>query len=120
MSVDQALELARAIRYSRNRVLADTTATWYKSWFPRVAEANGRRFRHELDDVKDHVPDRTVDMTYLIYRELRLPVGEWVDRLRAVRNQYAKAHSLPLRTDKFDWQDLRPILEPVTSEITLE
>ena len=24
----------------------------------------------QVDDVKDHLPDRTVDMTYLVYREL--------------------------------------------------
>ncbi len=27
---------------------------WYKSWYPRVAEASGRWFVGELDDVKDH------------------------------------------------------------------
>ena len=52
---------------------------------PRVAEANGRRFLHELDDVKDHLPDRTVDMTYLVYRELLLPFGDWVEQVRAAR-----------------------------------
>ena len=62
-SLDQVLQEAKLVRYSRNRALADATQTWYKSWLPRVAEANGRRFLHELDDVKDHLPDRTVDMT---------------------------------------------------------
>jgi hypothetical protein len=28
--------------------------TWYESWYPRVAEANGRRFEHELDDVLEN------------------------------------------------------------------
>ena len=43
-SVDQALQQAQAIRYGRNRALADAIETWYKSWNPRVGEANGRRF----------------------------------------------------------------------------
>ncbi len=105
-AIDQALRLAHDIRRSRNQVLRDAIETWYKSWHPRVAEANGRRFRHELDDVKDHVPDRTVDMTYLVYRELLLPFGDWVNQIESARNQYAGAHSLPAETEKFDWKDL--------------
>jgi hexosaminidase len=118
--VDQALEQAYEIRYSRNKALADATATWYKSWFPRVAEANGRRFLHELDDVKDHVPDRTVDMTYLVYRELLLPFGEWAEQIRAARNSYAAAHGLPARKERFDWKDLAPVHHSAAAEISLE
>ncbi|HXI41457.1 MAG TPA: glycoside hydrolase family 20 zincin-like fold domain-containing protein [Bryobacteraceae bacterium] len=115
-SVDRALELANAIRYGRNVTLADAIATWYKAWFPRVAEANGRRYLHELDDVKDHLPDRTVDMTYLIYRQLLLPLGEWVDQVRAARNQYAQMHNLPVRNEPFDWKDLKPVYVPPAPE----
>ena len=108
-SVDQALQQAFAVRYSRNRALGDAVEIWYKSWLPRVAEANGRRFLHDLDDVKDHLPDRTVDMSYLVYRELQLPFGDWVEQVRAVRNQYAQSHGLPLRNERFDWRDLNPV-----------
>jgi len=104
-AIDKALDLAEAIREQRNRVLREATETWYKSWFPRVAEANGRRFLHELDDVKDHRPDRTMGMSYLVYRELILPLGDWVEKVRAVRNEYAQAHNLPARSGKFDWSD---------------
>jgi len=103
-----ALGEARTIRDTRNRAFADAVETWQKSWLPRVAEANGRRFRHELDDVKDHLPDRTVDMTYLIYRELLLPFGEWIEQVRAARNQYAAAHGLPASNERFDWRELTP------------
>src|SRR5205807_8738735 len=119
-SVDQAIEEARAIRYSRNRALSDATATWYKSWFPRVAEANGRKFLHELDDVKDHLPDRTVDMTYLVYREMLLPMDEWIRQIQTARNEYAKAHQAPLRNEKIDWKDLKPISGAEVGAISLE
>jgi hypothetical protein len=102
-ALDEALELARGVRRDRNRVLRDTTETWYKSWLPRVAEANGRKFLHELDDVKDHLPDRTVGMEYLVYRELNLPLGRWVDESQSARNAYARAHHLPTREQPFDW-----------------
>jgi len=115
-TVDRAIEMANAVRYERNVTLADAVATWYKAWFPRVAEANGRRYLHELDDVKDHLPDRTVDMTYLIYRQLQLPFGEWVDQVRAARNQYAQMHNLPARNDPFDWKDLKPVYVPPAPE----
>jgi len=85
-ALDAALDLVEELRAERNAALRDATDTWYKTWYPRVLEANGRRFLHELDDVKDHVPDRTVDMTYFVYRQLILPFGEWAERVRAVRN----------------------------------
>jgi hypothetical protein len=104
-ALDQVLQQARLIRYSRNRALEDAIGTWQKSWLPRVAEADGRRFLHELDDVKDHLPDRTVDMTYLLYRQLLLPFGEWAEQVRAVRNQFASAHGLEAQNERFDWKD---------------
>ena len=105
-AVDQALEAARRIRQERNRTYADAVATWYKSWMPRVAEGNGRKFLHELDDVKDHLPDRTVDMSYLVYRELHLPLGEWVGKVAAARNRYAEKNQMPVRRGEFDWNSL--------------
>ena len=104
--VDRALDTAHSIQQQRNEVLKNAETTWYKSWHPRVSEANGRRFLHELDDVKDHLPDRTVDMSYLVYREKLLPFGEWVNAILTARNQFAAAHHLPRRDERFDWSDL--------------
>jgi hexosaminidase len=105
--IDRALELARRTRDDRNTALREAVATWYKSWYPRTAEANGRRFLHELDDVKDHLPDRTVDMSYLVYRELLLPMDDWYARVQSARNQYAQAHQLPTRTEPLNWKNLK-------------
>src|SRR5262249_58164594 len=60
--MDQALAIAPRIRERRNQALRDVTVTWGRNWYPRVASANGRTFLHDLDDVKDHVGDRTVDL----------------------------------------------------------
>lgn len=103
-ALDRALDLAQQIRDQRNLALHNAVDTWYKSWFPRVEEANGRRYFFAIDDVKDHLPGRTVDMSYLIYRELLLPLGGWYDKVEAARNQYAKAHGLPVRTDTLQWK----------------
>jgi len=119
-AVDRAIDRARSILWSRNRALRDLQQTWYKTWYPRVAEANGRKFLHQLDDVKDHLPDRTTDMTYLILRELQLPFGEWIEQIRAVRNQYAEAHKIPARTVTFDWKDLQPVSGSEVGAISLE
>jgi len=97
------------IRAQRNRVLSETTATWCKSWFPRVAEANGRRFLHDLDDVKDHRADRTADLSYLVYRQLLLPFGEWAEKVQAARNQYAQAHNLPTRSQPLNWGETQVV-----------
>ena len=107
-SLDRALIIAEDIRQHRNEALRNATDTWYKTWFPRVAEANGRRYLHQVDDVKDHQPMRTVDMTYLVYRELLYPLDDWASKVIAARNQYAAAHQLPARSYKFDWKDVTP------------
>ncbi len=104
-ALDRSLSIAENIRQYRNQALQNATATWYQTWFPRVTEANGRKFLDKVDDVKDHQPARTVDMRYLVYRELLYPLGEWVTQVAAVRNQYAASHKLPVRTVRFDWTD---------------
>jgi hypothetical protein len=105
-AIDQALELVREIHRQRNRVFRDAVQVWYQTWYPRVAEGNGRRFLHDLDDVKDHVPDRTIDMSFLIYRQLQLPFGEWHSQVQAARNSYAQKNRLPERREEFEWNKL--------------
>jgi len=104
-SLDEALNTAAATQRRRNRALQDATAVWYRTWFPRVPEANGRRYLNQVDDVKDHGPVRTVDMSYLIYRELLYPLGEWSAGTLAARNEYARAHRLPERAGELNWKD---------------
>ena len=114
-ALDRALQAAHEIREQRNSTLHDAIGTWYESWFPRVPEANGRHFVYELDDVKDHLADRTINMDYLVYRELTLPFGDWVRQLETVRNEYATQHGLPTRTEMFDWKDTQTIVEGDTA-----
>jgi hexosaminidase len=103
--VDSALDLARAIWQDRNEALQNATATWDQRWFPNVAEANGRKYLDVVDDVKDHLPGRTVDLSYLVYREKLLPFGDWVNSIAAARNQFASAHHLPVRDFQLSWDD---------------
>ena len=110
-ALDDALDSGREIQRERNRALHELEETWYKTWCPRVAEANGRRFLHELDDVKDHVPDRTVDMTYQIYRQRLLPMQEWFEKVQAVRNRNAESYNLPERSIPFNWSDIKAASE---------
>lgn len=103
--LDKALGIAREMLRARDVVFNDTVETWLKSWHPRVASANGRTFVHDVDDVKDHLPDRTVGMEYLILRQLLLPLGEWVAQLQAARNDFAKSHQLPVRDETLMWNE---------------
>ncbi len=104
-SLDQAIGIAENIRQQRNHALQNATATWYETWFPRVAEANGRQYLNRADDIKDHKPVRTIDMSYLVYRELLYPLDDWAKNVIAARNEYASAHKLPVRNYSFDWKD---------------
>jgi hexosaminidase len=103
---DRALDEAQAIRKQRNKALSYAEQVWYKSWHPRVPEANGRRFFHQLDDVKDHEPDRTVDLSYLVYRQLMLPFDAWYEKVHAARNAYASRHTIQPRRDSLEWKRL--------------
>lgn len=109
-ALDHALDAAWRIRDERNQALHEATATWYKTWFPRVREANGRRVARAPQDFVDTQPSERarraqVGLMYLIDREFSLPFGEWVDDLQQARNRYASDHSLPARQGTFDWQD---------------
>jgi hypothetical protein len=98
-AIDQALAMARRIREDRDAVLAETTRVWEKTWWPRVPEANGRKLLHELDDVKDHFGDRTVDLSYLLQRETLLPLNTWMNDVKAARDAYVTANGVvPQRT----------------------
>jgi hexosaminidase len=111
-AIDVALDLVIQIRQSRDAALRSATDTWYKTWHPRVPAANGRKFLHDLDDVKDHLPDRTVGMEYLVYRELQLPLGEWAKQTLAARNQYAKSRGLRERAAPVEWITEDPATQP--------
>jgi hexosaminidase len=113
-SLDRALDRAGRIRDERNQALSGVTETWYKTWFPRVREANGRRVAREPQSfvdmgTSDAARRRQEGLAYLIEREFALPLGEWVERVQEVRNRYAAAHQLPRREGRFDWQDTRTL-----------
>ena len=112
-ALDQALGLARSIRNERNEVLKSATETWEQQWFPRVPEANGRRFLDMVDDVKDHLPVRTIDLSYLVYRELLYPFEDWAQRTASVRNEYAEANHLPAASFSLDWKNTATSNDPV-------
>lgn len=109
-ALDAAIDLAGKIRDERNQALHDVTETWYKTWFPRVREANGRRVASDPQPFVDTATSEDArrqqeGLLYLIDREFLLPFGDWVNQVQDVRNQYASAHNLPSREGKFDWQD---------------
>jgi hypothetical protein len=59
-----------------------------------------------VDDVKDHEPGRTIDMSYLIYRELHYPLGSWAEHVHKVRNGLAIKKGLPVRKEVKQWDSL--------------
>lgn len=103
--IDQTLDIALEMKNKRNQVLAGTIAVWNKDWLPLVSEANGRKYLHAVDDVKDHRPIRTPDMSYLIYRELNYPMDDWATGTLKSRNEFAKKHHLKQRVFKLNWKD---------------
>jgi hexosaminidase len=101
--IDQSLDLAADILAERNRTLDELITTWYKEWRPLVPEANGRKYLQQVDDVKDHEPVRTIDMNYLVYRQLHYPLQTWTGATLKARNNFAKQHNLPIRNYQLNW-----------------
>jgi hexosaminidase len=104
--LDDALDEAETIKTERNETLQSLITIWYEQWYPRVEEANGRRYLNIPDDVKDHRPGRTVDMTYLIYRDLNYPLDKWAEEVQDVRNNVAEKKGLPLRKKQLLWREV--------------
>jgi hypothetical protein len=104
--LDDALNEAETIKTERNETLQSLISVWYKKWVPRVETANGRRYLNAVDDVKDHKPVRTIDMTYLIYRELHYPLGEWARNLENARNDFAEKNGLSTRKKPLLWKQV--------------
>jgi len=110
-ALDKALDLAVKIRDERNEALEKLTATWYKTWFPRIREGNGRHVARNPQSFVDTGPSeyarrRQEGLLYVMDRQLSLPFGEWANEVKEVRNRYAAGHNLPLRQGTFNWQDV--------------
>jgi hexosaminidase len=110
-ALDSALSTARLLRNERNTTFSSVVDTWYQGMYPRVEYANGRYYLNIENDVKDYLPDRTVDMSYLIYRELLLPMDSWFSQLQSVRNSYAAAHNVQVAVNSapINW-DVYPLI----------
>jgi len=104
--LDDALNEAEAIKNERDETLQSMITIWYEQWYPRVEIANERHYLNVADDVKDHRPGRTVDMTYLIFRDLHYPLGKWAEEAQNVRNNFAGKHGLPLRKKQLLWEQV--------------
>ena len=102
--LDAAMETVKKLKVQRDSTLALVENIWFKEWQPLVEKANGRTFLHQVDDIKDHQPVRTIDLSYLIYRELHYPLDQWWEDVLKVRNDYAHLHKLPLVKKHLNWQ----------------
>jgi hypothetical protein len=105
--LDTAMDRISKLKQQRDSTLAFVEKIWFKEWHPLVEEANGRRFLHQVDDIKDHQPVRTTDLSYLIYRELHYPLDEWWNSVQKIRNAYAQQHQLPVVNKQLNWQKYR-------------
>ncbi len=90
--LDEARQLVSAVIQQREAAYQDLVSTWEKSRYPKGQSAGARQFVHILDDTKDHWADRTPDLSYLVMRERRLGLDDWLERLTTVRDEYMRVH----------------------------
>jgi hexosaminidase len=101
--LDAAMNMISRMKTQRDSTFAFVEKIWFKEWQPLVEEANGRRFLQQVDDIKDHQPVRTIDLSYLIYRELHYPIDQWWDNMKTIRNEFAAQHKLPSMNKQLEW-----------------
>jgi hexosaminidase len=101
--LDAAMAGIQQLKTQRDSTFAFVESIWFKEWHPLVEKANGRTFLQQVDDIKDHQPVRTIDLSYLIYRELHYPLDQWWGDVQRVRNDFAQRHELPLVHQKLGW-----------------
>jgi hexosaminidase len=95
--LEGAHQLVSAVVRQREAAYQELVATWEKSRYPKGHSAGGRQFVHILDDTKDHWADRTPDLSYLVMRERKLGLEDWLERLKRVRDEYMRVHKGNLR-----------------------
>ncbi|WP_353718859.1 glycoside hydrolase family 20 zincin-like fold domain-containing protein [Dyadobacter sp. 676] len=105
--IDAAMDMIGKLKKQRDSTFAFVESIWFKEWQPLVEKANGRTFLQEVDDIKDHQPVRTIDLSYLIYRELHYPLDRWWNDVKKVRNDFAEQHKLPSTRKQLGWQQYR-------------
>jgi hexosaminidase len=93
--VDRAIRKAGKMINERDSVYNSLTSLWYLKWDPLTTEANGRRFLFRVDDIKDHLPGRTTDLSYLLYPALNYHLDDWISKVTIIRNSFANNHNLP-------------------------
>jgi len=103
-SIDRALDAARAIQWSRNKALRDLQNTWYKSCIHASPKRMAANSCMSSTMVKDHLPDRTIDMSYLFIVRCCCPSASGLSRFGSHAIQYAPEASIAMRNDKLDWK----------------
>jgi len=91
----QARDKVRAALDDLEGMYRRLKAVWEKSRFEKGRSADGRRFVHVMDDVKDHYADRRPDLSYLISHEENIGLPAWLDGLGKVIEARSAAQAEP-------------------------
>jgi hypothetical protein len=80
----------------KKTVLAQLTAVWEKGRYPRNIRINGRDYLHVFDDVKDHIADRRVDLSYMTMMQDQIGLDDWRTSLAKIIRNYGRLRTLPI------------------------
>jgi hypothetical protein len=92
----EAHTLAGNILKEKNTMWTDFTATWEKSRLKKNQSANGKEFKHVMDEVKDHFADRRIGLEYMLAPFERMELETWRKQLGNIIIDFAKAHNVPI------------------------
>ncbi|HKK42893.1 MAG TPA: glycoside hydrolase family 20 zincin-like fold domain-containing protein, partial [Bacteroidales bacterium] len=92
--LDKAINKAVSLTHNRDSIFREITELWYRDWYPLEEKANNRKFLFKVDDVKDHLPGRTIDLGYLFYPEINYHLEDWAREITNIRKRFSEAHRL--------------------------
>jgi hexosaminidase len=92
-----AANSVNALRKEDQDTLAQLTAVFEKSRYPKGRSVNGKNFVHVLDDTKDHWADRTADLGYMNAPEQSIGLDAWNRKLGQVLQEFANRNGVRVK-----------------------
>lgn len=93
----EAHNLAGEIVKKKVEVANRLTTTWEKSRFRKCRSVDGKDFVLVLDDVKDHLADRRLGLSYMWAPFERMKIEKWQNQLMMKITDFAKVHRIAVK-----------------------
>lgn len=86
--LEKANTVIKSLLNDRTTMWTNLTATWERGRLPKNVNPDRAPYLHILDDVKDHVADKTLGIEYMIEPMLEMKLDVWQMELESIIEKY--------------------------------